>query len=86
MGITSITQGSGAGTTTASNAYGNGAGGTAGAAQGSGLDATIRQIISSNGTANGASFVVKERAAISGTTPAASDYTDTITIIGAGNF
>ncbi len=86
MGITSITQGSGAGTTTASNAYGNGSGGTAGAGQGSGLDSTIRQIISSNGTASSASFVVKESSAISALTPAANDYTDTITVIGAGNF
>ncbi len=85
-GITSITQGSGAGTTTASNAYGNGAGGTAGAGQGSGLDANIRQIISSNGTASNASFVLREAAAISSLTPPANDYTDTITVIGAGNF
>jgi hypothetical protein len=86
LGVTSITQGSGGGTTSASNAYGNGSGGTAGAAQGSGLDGTFRQIASSNGTASSASFVVKERAAISALTPAATDYTDTITVIGAGSF
>ena len=84
--VTSITQGTGAGTVSASNAYGNGSGGTAGAAQGSGLDATLRQVASSTGTANGAVFTVKARAAISGTTPAANDYTDTITVIGAGTF
>jgi hypothetical protein len=84
--ITAITQGTGAGTTTASNAYGNGAGGVAGAGQGSGLDSSIRQIASSTGTANGAVLTVRERAAISAVTPAATDYTDTITIIGAGSF
>lgn len=84
--ITSITQGTGAGTTSASNAYGNGSGGVAGAGQGSGLSTTIRQIASSTGTANGAVLTVRERAAISAVTPAATDYTDTITIIGAGSF
>lgn len=84
--VTSITQGSGAGTTSATNAYGNGSGGVAGASQGSGLDSTMRLIASSTGTANGAVLTVKERAAISATTPAANDYTDTITIIGAGSF
>jgi hypothetical protein len=85
-GITSITAGSGAGTTTASNAYGNGSGGTAGAGQGSGLDTTERQIASSTGTANGAVVTVKESAAISAITPAAIDYSDTITLVGAGSF
>ncbi len=86
LGITNITQGSGAGSTTASTAYGNGAGGTAGAGQGSGLDATIRQVASSTGTANGAVLTVKEASAINAVTPAANDYTDTVTLIGAGNF
>jgi hypothetical protein len=81
FGITSITQGSGAGTTAATAAYTSN-----GTTTGSGLDTTIRQIASSNGTANGAVLTVKELAAISPVTPAATDYTDTITIIGAGNF
>lgn len=85
LGVTSITNGGG-GTATATNAYGDGAGGVAGAAQGSGLDSTLRLIISSNGTASNASFVVKERAAITTITPAANDYTDTITLVGAGYF
>jgi hypothetical protein len=84
--VTGIAQGSGAGTASATNAYGNGSGGVAGANQGSGLDSTMRLIASSTGTANSAVLTVKERAAISATTPAASDYTDTITIIGAGSF
>jgi len=86
LGVTSITQGSGAGTTSATNAYGNGSGGTAAAAQGSGLDSTLRLIASSTGTASGAVFRVQERASISAITPAGTDYTDTITLTGAGSF
>ncbi|HEY6736425.1 MAG TPA: hypothetical protein VI322_01785 [Candidatus Saccharimonadia bacterium] len=37
-------------------------------------------------TANGDVITLIERAAISGATPAGSDYTDTITVVGAGNF
>lgn len=81
FGITSITQGSGGGTTSAVPAYSSN-----GTTTGSGLNATIRQIASSNGTANGAVLNVKELAAISSITKPASDYTDTITIIGAGYF
>jgi hypothetical protein len=86
FGVTSITQGSGAGTTSATNAYGNGSGGVAGAAQGSGLDGTIRLFAQSTGTASGAQLTVREAAAISAITPAGNDYTDTITLIGAGSF
>jgi hypothetical protein len=46
----------------------------------------FRPIASSNGTANGDIINVLERASIKGDTPAANDYTDTITLIGAGNF
>ena len=81
LGITNITQGTGAGTTVASTAYNAQA-----AAHGSGVDTTYRQIASSPGTASGAVLTIKERAAISALTPAASDYTDTVTLIGAGNF
>ena len=81
MGITAITQGTGAGTTTANAAYD-----ATGAAHGSGLDTNYRQIASSTGTASSAVLTLKERAAINALTPAAADYTDTITVIGAGNF
>lgn len=57
-----------------------------GAAQGGGLDTTLRMLASSNGTADTAVLTMKNNAAINATTPAASDYTDTITIIGAGLF
>lgn len=76
-----ITQGSGAGTTSATTAYAS-----SGAGNGSGLDTTPRQVASSTGTANGAIVTLKEYAAISGVTPAAADYSDTITLVGAGNF
>jgi hypothetical protein len=37
-------------------------------------------------TSNGDVITLLERAAIAGSTPAGSDYTDTITVVGAGNF
>ncbi len=81
LGITAIAQGSGAGTTTAATAYD-----ATGAAHGSGVDTSLRQIASSTGTASSAIITIKERAAITTTTPAANDYTDTVTIIGAAKF
>jgi hypothetical protein len=85
MGITTLTQGSGAGVLTAAAAYDATATGGVNA-KGSGVDSTIRQIAQSTGTANTAQMVLKERAAISSVTPAAPDYTDTITLIAAGSF
>jgi len=76
-----ITQGSGAGTTSAITAYAS-----SGSGNGSGLDTAERQIAKSTGTANGAIVTIKEYAAISGVTPAALDYSDTITLVGAGSF
>ena len=81
FGITSITQGTGGGTTSAVAAYNSN-----GTTTGSGLDPTIRQIASSTGTANGAVLTIKELAAISPVTQPGTDYTDTITILGAGYF
>lgn len=57
-----------------------------GASTGGGLDNTLRTLASSNGTANTAVLTMTNNVAISPTTPAASDYTDTITVIGAGLF
>ena len=76
-----ITQGTGAGTTSATTAYAS-----SGSGNGSGLDGTPRQIASSTGTASGAIVTIKEYAAISAITPAATDYSDTITLVGAGAF
>ena len=79
-GITS-TQTSGSGTITVAAPF---VGTSTG--QGGGLDTTLRQLASSNGTANNAVLTIKNNAAISATTAAASDYTDTITVVGAGLF
>jgi len=76
-----ITQGSGAGTTSATTAYAS-----SGSGNGSGLDGTPRKLATSTGTANGAVVTIKEYATISGVTPAAADYSDTITLVGAGSF
>lgn len=54
--------------------------------QGGGLDTAFRALASSNGTADTAVLTIKNNVAVSSTTPAASDYTDTITVIGAGLF
>ena len=48
--------------------------------------AAFRPIASATGTANSDVLTLKERATIAGQTPAASDYTDTITFVGAGVF
>jgi len=77
----SITQGSGAGITSVNSAYAS-----SGIGNGSGLNTTQRELASSSGTANGASVTIKEYATINSTTPAGSDYSDTITLVGAGSF
>lgn len=65
---------------TSNYAYGGGT-------TGSGLSNTAFNEIATNGSpAANVTFVTHELANISGTTPAASDYTDTITEIGAGSF
>ncbi|MEO5950707.1 MAG: hypothetical protein ABIQ04_04630 [Candidatus Saccharimonadales bacterium] len=56
------------------------------AGQGGGLDTSLRALATSTGTANTAVLTLKNNAAINATTAAASDYTDTITVIGAGLF
>lgn len=54
--------------------------------QGGTLSTSFQPIASSNGTANGDVITLIPRVAISGVTPAASDYTDTLTVVGAGIF
>lgn len=54
--------------------------------QGGGLDTTLRSLASSNGTADTAVLTLKNNVAISAITAAATDYTDTITVVGAGLF
>ncbi len=57
-----------------------------GASTGGGLDTSLRTLVSSNGTANTAVLTLTNNVAIGATTAAASDYTDTITVVGAGLF
>jgi hypothetical protein len=57
-----------------------------GTGQGGGLDTSLRALASSNGTADTAVMTIKNNVAISAITAAASDYADTLTIIGAGLF
>lgn len=79
-GVTS-SQAGGAGTITVATPFvGTGAG------QGGGLDTSLRTLASSNGTADTAVLTITNNVAIAPTVPAASDYTDTLTIIGAGLF
>lgn len=56
------------------------------AGQGGGLDTSLRALASSNGTADNAVLTIKNNVAINATTPGASDYADTITVVGAGLF
>lgn len=50
------------------------------------LDTTLRAIASSNGPAGNAVLTIRNQVAISAITPAATDYTDSITFVGAGLF
>jgi hypothetical protein len=54
--------------------------------RGGGLCSTYQTLATSNGTADTAVITLKNNASINPTTPAAADYTDTITVVGAGNF
>lgn len=58
-----------------------------GTASGGTLSNTAYQpVASANGPTDGDVITLIERAAISGLTKAAADYTDTLTVVGAGNF
>jgi hypothetical protein len=80
MGVTSSQTGGSGTITVAAPFVGSGAG------QGGGLDTGLRTVTTSNGTAQNAVLTLKNNAAISTLTASASDYTDTITVIGAGLF
>jgi hypothetical protein len=81
LGVTITTDAAGGGTVTLDPAY-DGTSTKIGV-----LDPTnYRPIASANGTANGDVINLTERAIIDANVPAASDYTDTLTVIGAGNF
>jgi hypothetical protein len=57
-----------------------------GAGQGGGLDTSLRTLATSTGTADTAVLTIENNVTISPTQAAAADYTDTITVIGAGLF
>lgn len=79
-GVTS-SQASGSGTLTVDPGFLSG-----GAGQGGGLTTALRSIATSTGTANTAVLTLTNNVAINGATPAATDYTDTLTVVGAGLF
>jgi hypothetical protein len=81
LAVTIGTNGAGGGTPAATTAY-DGTSTKFGV-----LDSqNFQPIATSGGTANGDVINVLERASIAADTPAANDYTDTITFIGAGQF
>lgn len=75
------TDASGGGTVTLAGEY-NGSTTSAGGT----LSTSLQSFASSNGTANGDVITLIPRVTIAGNTPAASDYTDTLTVVGAGIF
>jgi hypothetical protein len=81
-GATASSQVGGLGTTTLATAYDA----TGGTNEGSGVDNTYRQVASNSGTTDTAVVTLAASATISGITPAASDYTDVVQVIGAGQF
>lgn len=81
LGSVITTDFAGGGTVALDAAY-NGAGGNIGV-----LDPLVfRTLATSGGTAGGDVVTITERATIDGTVPPATDYTDQITVVGAGNF
>lgn len=81
-----ITTDSGTGDGTVSQAAGYGAE-YAGTASGGGtLSTTFQPIARSNGTTDGDVLTLTARATISAVTAAATDYTDTLTVVAAGRF
>lgn len=79
MGVASSQVG-GTGTISVAAAFVNGVG------TGGGLDTTLRTLASSNGTADTAVLTMTNHVTIAATTPSATDYADTITVVGAGMF
>lgn len=82
LGVTTTSHTTGTGTITVPGAYDGSTANKIGV-----LDSqNFQSIASSNGTANGDTVTFLNRATVSNITPAANDYTDTVTFIGAGNF
>lgn len=82
LAVTTITNGTGSGTPAADPAYDSTSGTKLGV-----LDSqNYRPIASSGGPGSSDAVAFVERASITGGTPAANDYADTITFVGAGSF
>ncbi len=79
-GVTSA-NGGGSGTITVATPFVGGALG-----KGGGLNANFATLATSSGTATNHVLTLNNNAAVAGSTPAASDYTDTITVVGAASF
>ncbi|MDL2341800.1 MAG: hypothetical protein QFB87_01840 [Patescibacteria group bacterium] len=79
-GVTS-TNGGGSGTITVAPTF---VGGVLG--KGGGLATAFNTLATANGTATNHVLTLTNNAAVAGSTPAATDYTDTITIVGAATF
>jgi hypothetical protein len=79
-GITS-SQANGTGTISVATAF---VGGSTG--KGGGLNTSYATLASSNGTGASSVLTLTNNLAIGATTPAATDYTDTVTVVGAGLF
>ncbi len=75
------TQAGGSGTITVAVPF---VGGSTG--KGGGLCTNLQTLASSTGSADTAVLTLTNNAAIKGSTPAATDYTDTLTVVGAGLF
>ncbi len=73
------------GTTCGTPTYGNFASGGVNY-KGSGLDNTLRSLVSATGAADTCALPLTTNASISNTTPAATDYASTITVVAAGLF
>ena len=80
LGVTS-SQSTGTGTISVATPF---VGGSTG--KGGGLNTALAALATSNGTGGGSILTLTNNVAISTTTPAATDYTDTITVVGAGLF
>lgn len=79
-GVTS-TNGGGAGTISVVAAFVGGATG-----KGGGLNTSFASLATSSGTATNHVLSLTNNTAVAGATPAATDYTDTITVVGAATF
>jgi hypothetical protein len=82
-GVTS-TQAGGSGVITLAAAFDNQT--SPASFKGGGLDTSLRTLATSSGTANNSVLTLTNNVSIAATTAAASDYTDTITVVGAGLF